>query len=58
MTTVTALTDAMTEVTEMSPFLVPLAAAALIVAARTTVLVRRDRRRAHAYRGPWPSEDE
>lgn len=44
--------------TQMSPFLVPLAAATLIVAARTTVLVRRDRRRSHAYRGPWPSEDE
>ncbi|WP_344046291.1 hypothetical protein [Streptomyces thermoalcalitolerans] len=55
MTTMTALTEA---VTQMSPFLVPLAAATLIVAARTTVLVRRDRRRAHAYRGPWPSEDE
>ncbi|WP_158073097.1 hypothetical protein [Streptomyces kebangsaanensis] len=51
----TALTAAMTE---MSPFLVPLTTAALIVAACTTVLVRRDRRRAHAYRGPWlPGDD-
>ncbi|WP_181447029.1 hypothetical protein [Streptomyces sp. NTH33] len=47
----TTLTAAMTG---MTPFLVPLTTATLIVAARTAVLVRRDRRRAHAYRGPWP----
>ncbi|MGX4691111.1 hypothetical protein [Streptomyces sp. JNUCC 63] len=51
----TTLTTAMTG---MSPFLVPLTTATLIVAACTTVLVRRDRRRAHAYRsGPLPEDD-
>ncbi|MFJ8791901.1 hypothetical protein [Streptomyces sp. NPDC102462] len=36
----------------MIPFLIPLAGALLIVAFRTAVLVRRDRRQARALRPP------
>jgi H+/Cl- antiporter ClcA len=57
MTTMT-MTTAMAEMTGMSPFLVPLTTATLIVTACTTVLVRRDRRRAHAYRGGLLPEDD
>ncbi|MFF4789508.1 MULTISPECIES: hypothetical protein [unclassified Streptomyces] len=55
MQTMTAVIAAMAL---MTPFLVPLSTATLIVAASTTVLVRRDRRRAHAYRCPSPAEEE
>ncbi len=41
----------MAAVTAMTPFLVPLTAAALIVAVCTCVLIRRDRRCARAYTG-------
>lgn len=41
----------MAAVTAMTPFLVPLTAAALIVAVCTRVLIRRDRRCARAYTG-------
>lgn len=44
-------------VSAMTPFLVPLAAATLIVAVRTRVLIRRDRRCAQAYTG-GPGEDQ
>ncbi len=49
----------MAAVTAMTPFLVPLTAAALIVAVCTCVLIRRDRRCARAYTGgPEVSADQ
>ncbi|MFB7501359.1 hypothetical protein ACFC09_42975 [Streptomyces sp. NPDC056161] len=40
----------------MTPFLVPVAGAVLVVACATAALVRRDRRRARAHRPPPDGE--
>lgn len=43
----------------MTSFLIPVAAAVLVVAACTSVLVRRDRRRSvRAYRSGFPHEQD